>query len=128
MLHVYYYSAKCTNVHNNMVPNPIHDGPLYESVQPHFESLVSTARNAVTDNLHAEEELSSSVDSITEKSRYVRQPGLIQSRSFSVNMHSNDHPPKFSESRLLQDYNGCSESACNCTTSLDAMMLKSKLK
>ena len=111
-----------------MVPNPIYDGPLYESVQPQFESLVSgvvAARNTLTDHLHDEVESSPSMDSIAEKSRYVSQPGLVQSGSFSFNMHSNDHPP--TNSHLLQDVN--ESSALNYTTSLnDGMMLKSKSK
>lgn len=105
-----------------MVPNPIYDGPLYESVQPQFESLVSGVAAANNDHLHDDLQFESttSLDSIAGKSRYVSSPGLIQSGSFST--YCNDDHSSTMEQQLPDD-NGC----CACTTSLnDNKMLQSK--
>lgn len=68
---------------NAMVPNPIYNGPLYESVQPHFETLVSTMAST-----SGEQQCNSraSTPSSSEKSvRYVDPPSHSsknRSRSF----------------------------------------------
>ena len=115
----YYYNIiyAVNSVCNSMVPNPIYDGPLYESVQPQFESLVpGTAASNVkplNHHLHDELESSTSLDSIVENSRYISQPGLIHSELFS-----NDDLSKME--KQLQD--GGENSACTN----NGMMLQSK--
>lgn len=104
-----------------MVPNPIYDGPLYESMQPQFESLVpGTAAsniNPLNHHLHDDLESSASIDSIMENSRYISQPGLIQSELFS-----NDRSSKTEQQ--LQD--GGESVAAACTNIWPGMMLQSK--
>ena len=74
------------NIGNNMIPNPIYDGPLYESVQPHFDSLTSQVTaascNPLTTNSNRENELELCLDN-----RYVHQPGLAISGSLSCSQN-----------------------------------------
>ena len=104
-----------------MVPNPIYDGPLYESVQPQFESLVpGTAAsnvNPLNHHFHDNLESSTSLDSIMENSRYISQPGLIQGELFS-----NDCSSKTEQQ--LQD--GGESSAAAYTNIGPGMILQSK--
>ena len=66
-----------------MVHNPIYDGPVYESVQPQFETLISvTKRGASTSNTSSVDQPCSSQPSTptsSEKSiRYVDPPTSVQ--------------------------------------------------
>ena len=73
-----------------MVQNPIYDGPVYESVQTHFDSL--TTQLTAADNSSAKcPSLSTpiSVDNI--KNRYVSKPGIIDSGTNESSCITNEH-------------------------------------
>lgn len=74
-----------------MVQNPIYesDGPVYDSVQPQFISQVTAATNTCVCLKHHDLEISTS--QLTDKNRYVDQPSLIHSGSFSFSSNSIDH-------------------------------------
>ena len=87
------YSVKTSKLSRNqfctsMVQNPIYesDGPVYDSVQPQFNSRVTASNNACIDLKHQGLEISTAV--WMDKNRYVDQPGTIHSCSFSFS--SND--------------------------------------
>lgn len=66
-----------------MVQNPIYDGPVYESVQTHFDSLTTQvtaatpADNSCSKCTSLYVAVSASVDNATDKKRYISQPGII---------------------------------------------------
>ena len=73
-----------------MVPNPIYDGPVYESVQQHFDSLMSQTTaasntNPLTTASNGENDLELC---LKDTNHYVHQPGLVKSGSFSQNQPS----------------------------------------
>ena len=78
-----------------MVHNPIYDGPVYESVHSHFDTLesqVSAATNrSTTNNDHGLELVFSLKDN---KNHYITQAGCAQ-----IGFSSGNHDPN---SQLLQ--------------------------
>ena len=65
-----------------MVQNPIYDGPVYESVQTHFDSLTAqvTAATSADNSCSKCPSLNASapLDNATDKNRYISQPGIIE--------------------------------------------------
>ena len=78
-----------------MVQNPIYesDGPVYDSVQPQFNSQDTAATNTCHSNDLKHQDLEISVSLLTDKNRYVDPPSVTYSGSgsFSFSSRSNDH-------------------------------------
>ena len=82
-----------------MVHNPIYDGPVYDSVQPHLSSLTSqvtatvNATAAVVDRKYHGLELTTSDSlnhNISGKYRYMTQPGQSGSLNGQLLQHDGD--------------------------------------
>lgn len=85
-------SSRVRNNNNMMVPNPIYDGPMYESIPPKIETLPTAAMgNSATKEpsrnlvLSCESPLSEPYPSPLDTGRYVEQP---QIESTSSNCYS----------------------------------------
>ena len=68
--------ASPNRICNSMVNNPVYDGPVYESVQPKFETLVAeTSHSGATSNI-----LSIAGDFSTGHEDVYQQPNPFQSK------------------------------------------------
>ena len=74
-----------------MVHNPIYDGPVYESVQPKFETLTKQATS--TSNTSACNSQPSTPTSSEKSIRYVDPPSSAQQESKTRSKSFLSHPP-----------------------------------
>lgn len=79
-----------------MVHNPIYDGPVYESVQTHFDSLttqVTVATSTPLENSCTKYPQSGSRENGAEKNRYISQPGITDNGTVEsiTNQHNGEH-------------------------------------
>ena len=83
-----------SRVYNAMVHNPIYDGPVYESVQPQFETLTKQATS--TSNTSACNSQLSTPTSSEKSIRYVDPPSSAQqeSKPRSKSFLSDPSPPE----------------------------------
>lgn len=74
-----------------MVHNPIYDGPVYESVQPQFETLTKQATS--TSNTSACNSQSSTPTTSEKSIHYVDPPSSAQQKSKTRSKSFLSHPP-----------------------------------
>ena len=84
--------------YNAMVHNPIYDGPVYDSVQPHFDSLTEATMSTLSDqacnNSSHQSTTSDFLNNSLTTARYVQQSSQasnLRSKSFSFGC-THTHP------------------------------------
>lgn len=110
----------------HLVPNPIYDGPLYDTVQPKFETLENSIfRNPTTKDeveMNSEPYLIPTTGSHTKEPntiRYVDQPQSLQS-AFSASVVSNQTQTNGMVKEAAKDSGQCVENTSSVTENLKA--------
>ena len=94
------FSDSTNRVQNAMIHNPIYDGPVYESVQPHFDTLTAATQQALASSTtSADKSLCTTTppalqNKAQKANRYIDQPSQQRCQSFSQSSPTDNNTPR----------------------------------